>query len=222
MNIPFTREEFLAVFAEYNLAVWPAPLVLAALALAAAGFALISRANGSSRVAAVLLAGLWLWAGAVYHAQFFTTLSPAGYLFGALFVAQAALVVRVAFVSGRLSFAPAWSAGGVAGAVLMVYALILYRATGLIIGHLYPASPTFGVPCPVTIFTFGLLLWARPSFPRVLLVIPTLWAAVGTVAALRLGMVEDYALPVAAALGWLFYPYGATTTVRQPSAPRVA
>jgi hypothetical protein len=220
MNIPFTREEFLAVFAEYNLAVWPAPLVLSALALTAVAFALIPRPNGSSRVAAVLLAALWLWAGAVYHAKFFTALNPAGYLFAALFVAQAALIVRVAFVSRQLSFAPAWSPGGVAGAVLMVYALILYRATGLMIGHMYPASPTFGVPCPVTIFTFGLLLWARPAFPRVLLVIPTLWAAVGTVAALQLGMVEDYALPVAATLGWLFTPYG--RSVHRASAPRAA
>ena len=221
MNMPFTREEFLAVFAEYNLAVWPAPLVLAALALAAVALSLTSRPNGSSRVAAVLLAVLWLWAGAVYHAKFFTALSPVGYLFGALFVAQAALVVRIAFVSGSLSFAPAWSPGGVAGAVLMVYALVLYRATGLMAGHQYPASPTFGVPCPVTIFTFGLLLWARPTFPRVLLAIPTFWAAVGTVAALQLGMVEDYALPLAAAVGWLFTPRP-RPSVRRVSAPHVA
>lgn len=45
---------------------------------------------------------------------------------------------------------------------------------GVAIGHTYPAQPTFGLPCPTTIFTFGLLLWVRPPVPWSLLVIPVL------------------------------------------------
>jgi hypothetical protein len=59
--------------------------------------------------------------------------------------------------------------------------------------------PVFGVaPCPTTIFTFGILLWTTDRVPKYLLVIPLLWALVGTFAALSLGIPEDYALPVAA------------------------
>lgn len=35
MTLPFTKEEFLTVFARYNESVWPAQVVLAGLALPA-------------------------------------------------------------------------------------------------------------------------------------------------------------------------------------------
>jgi hypothetical protein len=56
------------------------------------------------------------------------------------------------------------------------------------------------VPCPVAILTLGLLLWAAPTAPRWLLVVPAAWAAVATTAAARFGMVEDYGLIAAAAV----------------------
>jgi uncharacterized protein DUF6064 len=46
-------------------------------------------------------------------------------------------------------------------------------------GHRYPEMPMFGVtPCPVTIFTFGLLLLTVRPVPRSLFVIPFVWSAV--------------------------------------------
>ena len=42
-------------------------------------------------------------------------------------------------------------------------------------GHVYPAAPMFGVtPCPLVIFTFGMLLLSRERAPWPLLVIPAL------------------------------------------------
>jgi hypothetical protein len=62
--------------------------------------------------------------------------------------------------------------------------------------------PVFGVtPCPVTIFTFGLLLWTERPVPRLLLVIPFLWSLVGVSAAISLDRGEDLGLVVAALLG---------------------
>ena len=57
-------------------------------------------------------------------------------------------------------------------------------------------------PCPTTIATFGALLWLRLPRRRagVLLVIPALWAVVGSLAALRLGVLQDLGLPLAASL----------------------
>ena len=46
----------------------------------------------------------------------------------------------------------------------------------------------------------GVLLWSARPVPCALLVVPVLWAAIGTVAAVQLGMREDYGLAVAAAV----------------------
>lgn len=58
----------------------------------------------------------------------------------------------------------------------------------------YPASPTFGLPCPTTIFTLGMLLVVRPVPPLRTLALPAPWVVVATMAALRLDMREDLGL----------------------------
>lgn len=85
--MPFTAEEFLRVFARYNVAVWPAHLLLMCAGLLAAIAAIIPRTL-SGRVALALLAALWLWAAVVYHLAFFSSISPAAYFFAALFAAN--------------------------------------------------------------------------------------------------------------------------------------
>lgn len=197
MSLPFTTEAFLDVFRRYNEAVWPAQWALTALGAAAALLARRARAN-ASRAAAALLAALWLWTGVVYHLGFFRRINPAAVLFAAACVAQAAALAWWGAWRGRIDFRPRRDAAGAVGAALVLYALVLYPLLGLALGHRYPAAPTFGLPCPTTILTFGLLLWALPTLPRALLVVPTLWALVGVSAAARLGMVEDWALPAAA------------------------
>jgi hypothetical protein len=68
-------------------------------------------------------------------------------------------------------------------------------------GQAWPRAPSFGIaPCPLAIFTFGLLLMAGPRVPWHLLVIPLLWAAVGGSAAWLLDMPQDMGLPAAAVL----------------------
>jgi hypothetical protein len=72
--------------------------------------------------------------------------------------------------------------------------LLIYPVLGYFLGHVYPHSPTFGLPCPTTIFTFGLLLWADNKVPKYLLVIPLLWSLIGFLAAFQLGVLEDVML----------------------------
>jgi len=62
------------------------------------------------------------------------------------------------------------------------------------------ASVTFGLSCPLTIFTFGLMLPATGRVPIHLLLIPLAWSALGTMAVLSWGVLEDLALPLSAAL----------------------
>jgi hypothetical protein len=62
--------------------------------------------------------------------------------------------------------------------------------------------PVFGVtPCPVTIFTFGIFLWANSKIPLYLIVIPFLWSLIGISAAINFKIVEDYGLVVAGVTG---------------------
>jgi len=65
----------------------------------------------------------------------------------------------------------------------------------------YPNGPTFGLPCPTTIATFGLLLWVRGRVPGWLFVIPAVWSIVGSSAAFRFGILEDYGLLAAGVVG---------------------
>jgi len=64
--------------------------------------------------------------------------------------------------------------------------------------------PTFGLPCPTTIFTFGMLAFLRPPYPRYLFVLPLVWVLIASQAAFLFGMVEDLGLLPAGLVGlWL-------------------
>jgi hypothetical protein len=197
MALPFTIEEFLGVFARYNEAIWPAQVVAYVLGLAVVAAAFRQHFYSDRAISAVL-AALWLFTGALYHLTFFRTINPAATIFGALFVAQAFVFVWTGLVRGTLTFSPVRGGRSIVGGVFVLYAMVLYPLLGLAFGHAYPASPTFGVtPCPLTIFTFGVLLWTGPRTPRWVLAIPLLWAALGLSAAVSLGIREDLGLVIA-------------------------
>jgi hypothetical protein len=90
---------------------------------------------------------------------------------------------------------------GYAGAVFLAYALVVYPVLGYLLGHSYPSSPTFGAPCPTTIFTFGMLLWTNKRVRLVVFAIPFLWSLFGFSAALKLGIYEDVGLLLAGLVG---------------------
>jgi hypothetical protein len=84
------------------------------------------------------------------------------------------------------------------GGVIIGYGMLVYPLLGWMLGHAYPESPTFGLPCPTTITTLGVLVLITPKPPWFLLVIPIGWAVVGTSAAVTLGIFEDLGLLSAA------------------------
>lgn len=152
----------------------------------------------ASKLISLILAALWLWMGVVYHLIFFSTINKAAELFGALFIVQALIFIFSGVLSSRLSFGFRSDVQGVLGAVLITYALVGYPMIGMAFGHVYPAAATFGVPCPTTIFTFGLLLGAGVNTRFYVLLIPMLWSLIGLWAAISLGMYEDLGLAVSA------------------------
>jgi len=204
MQLPFTTTEFLAVFAAYNTAIWPLQLAFVVLAVAAV-LAVFAGRRDRTRSILMLLAGWWLWMGVVYHGYFFRKINPAALAFAALFVLQAGLlaVAAVRRTPGRFRFS--FDPPGVVGSLIIAYALAGYPMLSHTLGHHYPFSPTFGLPCPTTLFTIGMLLVLRPLRAS-LLIIPLLWAAIGFTAALKLGIYQDAGLLVAglAALAIIF------------------
>ena len=158
MKLPLTTGQFLEVFRIYNEAVFPMQILFYLLALALV-FLAIRRKEWSDKAIVSVWAGPWLWMGVVYHLLFFSPINPAAYVFGALYVVQAVLFLVAGLQKNRLVFSYTPTLKGITGAVFIFYALLLYPvAGGYFLGHAYPASPTFGLPCPTTIFTFGMLL----------------------------------------------------------------
>jgi hypothetical protein len=205
VTLPFSQAQFLDAFGAYNRGLWPVAALLWIATIVIAVRALRGRAD--SRELSALLAVQWGWGGVVYHAVFFSPINPAARLFAGLFVVQAALFVWYGFGRRRLVFAPASGPRRIIAGILVSYALA-YPGLALLAGLTYPRTPTFGVPCPTTLFTAGALFLATPPVPRWLFVIPIAWAVVGVSAATVLGIAPDYMLAVAgiAMLGYAIVP----------------
>jgi Family of unknown function (DUF6064) len=199
-KIPFTTEQFLWIFEKYNQAIYPIQFVLILVAIIVI-FLAASPKPSRNKIISGLLGLLWLWTGIVYHLIFFTVISPPAYLFGTLFIIQGLLFLYEGVARNRLSFRASRRFDGILGAVFIAYALVIYPLIGYALGRIFPSTPTFGTPCPTTIFTFGLLLWADRKISLSLLIVPVLWSIVGTSAALSFGVKEDFGLLVAAATG---------------------
>jgi hypothetical protein len=201
MNIPFTVDHFFDIFGTYNTAIWPAQIVAYTVGIIALMLAL--RENGLfSRIISAILALFWVWMGVVYHIVYFSRINPAALIFGFLYVLQGVIFLGSGTFRGKLSFGFRYKPLPITGACFILYAMVVYPLLGIRFGHSYPRAPLFGVaPCPTTIFTFGLLLWATRSVPAYLLIIPLLWSILGVSAAVNLRVPQDYGLVVAGVLG---------------------
>ena len=193
----FTVEQFLDVFEKYNEALWPMQIVAYAVGIALVALAL-TKWKRASAVIFGALAVMWAGMAVGYMWIYFADINPAAKLFGAVFLAQAVLLARHGWErAGRHLRRQArlrvpGSASGSSPTRMVVYPLL-----GMALGHGYPRAPMFGlVPCPTTIFTFGmLLLAARPK--RLLLWLPLVWSVIGFFAALKFGIREDIGLLIA-------------------------
>jgi hypothetical protein len=199
MQLPFTPEQFFGVFEQYNEAVWPAQLGIYIAAIVAV-YSILKPGKYSNKIISGILAFFWLWMGIVYHWTFFSTINPAARLFGVLFMFQGLIFIFEGIVRNSLEFSFSKDWRSAIGIALILFGSVAYPILGLFLGHNYPRSPTFGLPCPTTIFTIGALMLAnRP--PKYVVVIPLLWSVVGFSAATSLGVKEDVSLLIAGLIG---------------------
>lgn len=197
MSFPFTREQFLEVFRSYNGAIGIAPLVLVTLAVVVISLS-HSKQPWRHRVVAGILAFFWLWSGVVYHWGFFAAINRAATLFGALFVVEGLGLLNSGVRLDRFRIDPRATTTTGLGWLLVVYSIAIYPLLGWVFGHGYPSGPSFGAPCPITIFTLGIMLWTIPRIPLGLTLIPLTWAIIGSSAAVEFGIFEDFALGLSA------------------------
>ncbi len=193
-------EEFFDLFGSYNemyLIVIVLTNVLAIISL----LMVFRKSEYSNRVISFTLAFLWLWIGIVFGILVFgpfptvlagIEMSGSCYLFGSIFAIHGIILLYFGVIKDTASFS--WKPGSrhFFGLLFIVFGLVIYPFVGVLTGRVFPEYPVFGIaPCPVTLFTIGLLLWSdkKPSLP--LMAIPIFWALMGIVPVLFYGIYAD-------------------------------
>lgn len=201
MNYPFTIDQFFQVFVEYNQSVWPMQLIFYVIAILIV-YLLFKKLVIKNKIILCALAFFWLWMGIVYQWLFFSSINPAAKFFGAIFLLQGIFLGYEA-IRDKIDFSFSGKLRSYFGLFFLIFGSLLYPILGYILGHKYPATPTFGLPCPTTIFTIGMFLFIR-KLPKYLMVIPFVWALIGSVAAFSFGVIQDYLLFFTGIVGIFF------------------
>ena len=193
MNTPFTSEQFFDVFKNYNQSVFPVQFIFYVTALLVIYF-IFKHSSAADKIISSILSALWLWMGIVYHLLFFTEINNAAYIFGYLFIIQGIIFLVYGVLRNELSFKFTPDKFGFTGVCIIFYALIFYPVLGYFLGHRFPYSPTFGLPCPTVIFTFGVFMFSNKKCPYVILIVPFIWSIIGFTAVFNFGIIEDTGL----------------------------
>lgn len=207
MNPPFTTEQFFNVFEKYNSTLFPAQIIILILGIIAVLLIYCSKAKRNIMIGG-FLGFLWMWIGLAYHIAFFTAINKAANIFGALFILQGLLFLFVTLFRKKLDLIFKRSAKGFIGYFFIIFGLILYPIISYFTEGSLDRIILLGLPCPTTIFTFGFLMLASGTFPRYLLIIPTIWAIVGTSAAINFDVYQDYVMIVSAVTADIFILFG--------------
>lgn len=194
--LPFSRADFLEIFAAYNASAWPVALALW-FVVAVLAIAYVRGTADRTQPIVVALAVNWLWSGIVYHAGFFARINPIAVGFGAVFVVEAVLLLWTGLRRPRFHIVRRRTVQGAVADAVLLYGL-LYPGIVWLTGERYPRMPTFGLPCPTTLVTIGFLL-AADRIPARAVVVPVLWGLIAWPAAFLLDIRADAALPFAAA-----------------------
>lgn len=202
MKFPFTVEEFLNVFKSYNESIFPFQFIFYLIAFFSI-YLIFKQHLNNGKIISAFLSFFWFWIGIVYHLMFFTSINKAAYFFGSLFIIQGFLFGFYGIIKSAISFEFQNNYFNYIGIIFISYALIIYPILGYLLGHQYPYSSTFGLPCPTTIFTFGILLFVNKKIPVLVLIIPLLWSVIGFGAALNLSIYEDYGILAAGIVGFV-------------------
>ncbi|MBX6368454.1 MAG: MFS transporter permease [Rhodospirillales bacterium] len=198
----FSPRTYYRLFELYNEAVFPAQF--GAFALGLAILVLSRRGNArADRLAAALLAGLWLFVALAFHAARYATINWAASWFAAAFAVEAALIAWAGAVREAPVLRTDHDWGGRVGLAIFVFALCVLPLVGPLIGRPWSQIELFGLaPDPTALATLGLLAGSKK--PRwFLLAIPLLWCATSGATLWTMEAPDAFVLPLVAALAFL-------------------
>jgi hypothetical protein len=189
----FTQEEFFQMLTKYHNAVWPMAWILFFIGIGMLAV-LLSRWHFKRPVILGALSFIWLWCGTIFLGYFcsgyisHTTFVPDILLFSL----QGLLFLIAAVRSKAIDFDFSGIAYEIVGIVWICFSLIGWPLIGNISGHFYTSFPVFGEPCPITIFTFGVLLCSKTRVPWYFMLLPFIWSLTGVIGLIQLGMSDDF------------------------------
>jgi hypothetical protein len=194
-------EHFFQRMAEYNNAIWPAQIISYALAIVIIIHS-IKKWKASNEINTTIVALLWIWNGAVTEMLFFSKFQTQYYVWGILWILQGIFFLIIG-LKHTFDYKIQKNWYSYTGIIFILYALIIYPLIGSFLGHGYPQGPIFGVaPCPVCIFTFGVLLFVDKKIPISVLLFPLLWALLSIYPIIMMGIIADIGEIVVAVIGF--------------------
>ena len=197
--LSFSIEEFLLVLESYNLAIWPFQGFAYILVIMALIFAL-KPTNYSLRILLAILSFFWLFTGILFCFSYWAPYHIFGYIFGICCVLQG-LMFLYSIIRSDITIGFPDTDYTLIGILFVLYAIIGYQIFSYYLGHIYPKYFSVGlVPCPTTIFTFGILLMINKKIPIKYFIIPLMVSLGGFLAALK-GIYEDVGLVIVGILG---------------------
>ncbi len=202
MKTPFTTEQFFHVIEQYNSTVFPFQIVLIILGIIGVVFIHTNKKKHNNLITG-FLSFLWLWSGILYHVVFFTDINVAAYGFGAIFILQG-MFFLIELRRGKLEYSFVKNSRSYFGYFFVVYSLIIYPLISFLMADNSAETISLGLPCPTTIMTFGFLMLTSNKLSKYLLIIPTIWAIIGTGAAINFGVTQDYVMLLSAIVAGIY------------------
>lgn len=191
--MPFSTEQFFSIFENYNTTVFPLQWIFLFLGFTALFFATSKKPVKNNIIGSILVV-TWIWTGIVYHIIFFASINPAAIAFGGLFILQGIFLYIETFVRKNLVFNYSGSVKDNLALFFLLFGLVIYPVISFYFEGSIIRTISFGLPCPTTIVTFGFLLLTDRKFSGYLLFIPSVWAIIGTAAAINFGVYQDYVM----------------------------
>lgn len=169
----------------------------------------------SNRIVSFTLTFLWLWIGVVFGIIVFGSfptvlagieMTGSWYLFGGIFTVHGIILLYFGVIKDTVSYSWKPDTRHYLGLLFILFGVVIYPFVGVLAGRVFPGYPIFGImPCPVTLFTIGLLLWSdvKPTFPVV--IIPIFWAFMGIVPLLFYEVYADIVTILAGTIALVYY-----------------
>ncbi len=175
----FSADTYYRLFELYNLAIWPAHVLVIAVSIWAISI-LVRVKPWSGRALFFLLAAIWFWVAWGYHVTHFASINWAASYYAIGFALQGVLLIWAGVFSKTFRTPPAANGPSRAGIGLAGFGLILQPFIGPLSGRPWTQVELFGIaPDPTVVVTLGLILIIGRSY-WLLLPIPIIWCLISS------------------------------------------